>query len=288
MKFIIDAAAGPCPGVKRAIALAEENLHQGELHCIGPLIHNEQEVRRLKTSGLQAVPQESVQAGELDSIRNQRVFIRSHGISEALYSNLESAASELVDATCPIVKTLQKTIKQHYQNGEQIILIGKPGHPEVLGLNGHCNNSAVIVSNETDIDRIDPQKPSFLVSQTTIDQNRFWTLAEKIRERHQQLTIQDTTCRQLRQRDQRIQQFADKVDVLLLVGGKQSSNTGVLFRMASTINPRTFWIETFEDIDMEWFRDADSVGITGSASTPVWQLSDVREKLEKLINFFKK
>ena len=277
----IDPHAGPCPGVKRALRMAEEQLHQGEsLVAVGPIIHNRSEMDRLSGLGLTTVDQITVQQGQTQVLQNRSVFIRSHGISKALFQTVEQESKRIVNGTCPVVQKIQQMIAEYHAEGYQIIIVGKPSHPEVLGLNGHCNNQAVLVQQETDIANVDTRKPSVLLSQTTIAQSTFFKMRDLLLQRMPNLIVKDTTCRQVNRRHENIRNFAKRVDVVLLVGGKQSSNTRVLYEKSRECNPNTHWIESAADLEPRWFSPDDHVGITGSASTPIWQLQQIQQCLE--------
>jgi len=280
MKIIIDPNAGPCPGVKRAIRMAEEALQQAEtLTAIGPLIHNKEEVARLREKGLHTADQDKVEKHDFSEINQGTVFIRSHGISQALQKSIIKCNANVIDATCGIVKNIQNQIREKFDQGYQILIVGKPNHPETIGLNGYCDNNGIIIRNENDFDKIDLEQKAFLVSQTTIAQQKFLTLADKIKSMHPHVIVKDTTCRQVSKRHERIQAFAQSVDVLLLVGGKHSSNTSVLYDIAFAVNRHTYWIENSNDIQSDWFTPNITVGITGSASTPLWQLDKIKQSL---------
>ena len=280
MNIIIDPNAGPCPGVRRAIEIVEKKLESDNLTAVGPIIHNSVEVKRLEKKGLFTVEQNRVK-NEPDLIKTNSIFIRSHGISPSLRRDLESD-SMIVDGTCPKVAAIQSLVKEYYDKGYQIIITGKSNHPEVEGLNGYCEGNACVITDERDIDSIPESDNYFLVSQTTFSQERFEKIRDAVISKYPNTEYKDTTCTQVRKRHKNIRHFASEVDVLLLIGGKNSSNTRVLYDRACRINSNTFWIETFEEIDREWFKDCDSIGITGSASTPLWQLYEIEKKVSQL------
>lgn len=280
---MIDSQAGPCPGVKRAIKMLEQELQlQGEIVALGEVIHNPAEVARLEAAGLEMADQERVEQGNLDSVRGRRIFIRSHGISEQLLRSLEQEKAVIIDGTCATVAHIQKKIRSFFEQGFQIVIVGKPGHPEVKGLNGYCQDQAVIIASESDFDKIDMTAKSLLVAQTTIDPLLFKKIGDQLKQRLADLIILDTTCRQVSRRHQNIRNFASSVDVLLLVGGKKSSNTNVLYQAAREINQRTYWIETSAELKKDWFLNQEIVGITGSASTPMWQLYELQQAVESV------
>ena len=280
MNIIIDPHAGPCPGVERAIDMVEKHLDSEQLTAIGPIIHNSVEVKRLEEKGLSTIKQEQVKDNR-NLIQTESVFIRYDGISPCLRAKLESCAV-IIDGTCPKVTAIQKRIRSHYDRGYHIIIAGKENHPEVQGLNGHCEDTATIIRDESDIRNIPKSEHYLLVSQTTFSQARFLELKDAVLSKFPNTEYKDTTCTQVRKRHEYINQFAATVDVLLLIGGKNSSNTRVLYNKARQINPRTYWIERFEEIDKTWLENSSTVGLTGSASTPVWQLFELKNKVSQL------
>jgi 4-hydroxy-3-methylbut-2-en-1-yl diphosphate reductase len=284
VKVIIDPTAGPCGGVKRAIRMVENRLRKDEnIVAIGPLIHNNAEVQRLAEQGLETVQQDKVEQGDFSAAKGKQIFIRSHGISESLRQDLEKAGAELVDATCPKVTAIQNKIQEQHDAGRQIVIVGKVGHPEVKGLDGYCENKAVIISSEDDLAKIDASRPTFLVSQTTISHRKFIDLKEKIVQIVPDVLVKDTICRQVMNKHKDLRNFAASVDVLLLVGGKHSSNTSVLFELAKSVNSSSHWIEGEDDIKLDWIDHSQTVGVSGSASTPMWQLDKIQDFLKKAL-----
>ncbi len=284
MRIIIDPYAGPCPGVKRALKMAEENLLQKiDLLALGPVIHNQREMDRLIEKGLQTVGQESVEdKAELGHLANRNLLIRTHGIAKQLRQKLDAAQVNVIDATCSVVRRLQKLVQQYHEQKYQIVIVGKAGHPEVTGLLGHCDNQGIVIENESDLSRIDFARKVFLLAQTTVDQAKFVNIREKLSLRHPNLIAMDTTCGQINRRHEQMRRFAASVDVVLFVGGKNSSNTAVLHNVCRQANPRSYRIESTADLERDWLQPDDSVGITGGASTPKWQLQQVHDYLEKL------
>ena len=283
MNVIIDPTAGPCSGVKRAIRMVESCLQEeDDIIAIGPLIHNSAEVQRLSGRGLETVDQQDVENSDFGKIKNKSVFIRSHGISESLRADLQNAGAKLIDATCPKVAAIHKIIRKNYDAGKQIVIIGKIDHPEVKGLNGHCENNGVIITSDADLQKIDVSRPTFVVAQTTIAHRKFVDLVEKIVQITPDVQFKDTICRQVINKHNYLRNFAASVDVLLLVGGKHSSNTGVLYELAKSINPSSYWVEGKDDIKTEWLLPSFTVGVSGSASTPMWQLKEISDYVENI------
>jgi len=284
MRIVIDPQAGPCPGVRRALKMAEENLSkQSELVALGPVIHNQREMNRLVEEGLQTISQESAEyAEDIGHLANRKLLIRTHGITKQLRKKLDAANVQLIDATCSIVRRLQQLVQKHHEQGHQIVIVGKAGHPEVTGLLGYCDNRGIVIESESDLDRIDRSRKVFLLAQTTVDQAKFLHIREKLFSRHPDMIAMNTTCAQINRRHEQMSRFAASVDVVLFVGGKNSSNTAVLHNVCRQANPRSYRIESLADLDSTWLQASDTVGITGGASTPLWQLQQVEDYLEKL------
>ena len=284
MKIIIDQNAGVCTGVKKAIRIAEEYLQKDRpLYALGSLIHNQREVERLKARGLETLSQEEIEKDEHPAeLKGKPVLIRAHGISDALRQKLQAAGAELLDGTCVIVRRIQKKVEEYYQAGHQILIVGKKGHPEVVGLLGYCNNEGIVLQDENDLQRIEPDRKTVLFSQTTVSPEKFAWFRDAVQSIVKELIVMDTICRQISNRHDRIRDFARSVDVVLFVGGKKSSNTAVLHSVSLQVNPRSYRIESSEDIDPNWLKPDDVVGLTGGASTPIWQLQQIRDDLEKM------
>ena len=283
MRILIDEFAGVCPGVDRAIRMIEEHLKSGPVTALGSVIHNAYEVNRLSELGLKTREQEILeQENGLKKVRSEKLFIRTHGVPKAYYEKLNREHADYVDGTCPIVKRLQRTVQRHYEEGYQIIIVGKAHHPEVMGLLGFCENKGVVIRGEEDFSRIDMDKKSVLISQTTISQKRFFEIRDRLLERMPQLKVLDTTCRHITRRHDVLAEFASNVDIVFVVGGKKSSNTGVLYDICHRVNPRSYRIQSAGEIHPEWLHRDDVVGITGGASTPKWQLELVRDYLEMM------
>jgi 4-hydroxy-3-methylbut-2-enyl diphosphate reductase len=284
MRIVIDPQAAPCPGVQRAITIVEENLQDIDpLFALGPVIHNQDEMDRLTAKGLQTINQAGAESSEdLASLSGRRLLIRTHGIGEDLRNRLLHEKTRLIDATCPIVRRVQRLVQKYYLQGYQIVIAGKPKHPEVLGLLGHCGKQGVVVENETDLTMVDLNRKTFLAAQTTINPAGFFAIRDKLINSGCDVIAIDTTCRHIGKRHQQIERFASTVDIVLLVGGKSSSNTTVLYDVCRHANSKSYRIESFADVEREWLRPDDVIGITGSASTPLWQLAKVQEYLQEI------
>ena len=270
----IDNESGFCFGVTTAIKKAEEELAKGTpLYCLGDIVHNGQECERLKKLGLITINHE-----EYAKLKNVKVLLRAHGEPPETYRIAEKNNIEIIDATCPVVLRLQKRIKQEYKTEEtdkekQIVIYGKNGHAEVLGLVGQTNGEAIVIEKIDEINKIDLNKDIRLYSQTTKSLDEFRRIVSYIEENiSPSATFQyfDTICRQVANRMPNIRKFAAAHDVILFVCGQKSSNGKILFHECKEINPRTYQVDKPEDIDIQWFQNARSIGICGATSTPKW------------------
>lgn len=285
MEIIIDPDSGFCFGVRKAIQLAEEQLVDGELTCLGEMVHNEAEVARLETMGMKTFLPEKEK-----KIPSGRVLIRAHGEPPETYERLKKAGAEIIDATCPIVLKLQQKIKEIYKEesarNTQILIFGKPGHPEVIGLNGQTNYSALVIADESDFVKIDFNRPAHIFSQTTMDARAYQKLANQLSAlfsaHRQNLKVHPSSCRQVSGRVEGLRNFAKAVDVVVFVSGKNSSNGKALYEVCSSVNPRSFKISVPEEIDAGWFSGMRSCGISGATSTPPWLLAQVAEAIKRI------
>lgn len=284
MKILIDDNAGYCFGVVKAIGTAEEELASaGRLFCLGDIVHNSAEVERLKQKGLQVIDHDMLRRLPADS----RVLIRAHGEPPATYASARALGIRLIDATCPIVLALQSRIRQGYEAmqrvGGQIVLFGKPGHAEVIGLNGQCDGQAIIVSREDDLGQIDFARPIRLYSQTTKSRDEYRHLIANIEARLPEgadFVAFDTVCNRVANRAKELETFAHSVDVLLFVAGANSSNGRYLYEYCRHVQPQTYLIATPDELQPRWVSSATSVGISGATSTPRWLMESVKSKLE--------
>jgi 4-hydroxy-3-methylbut-2-en-1-yl diphosphate reductase len=284
MHVIIDPDAGACSGVCRAIRLVEDHLdRQDDIIALGDVIHNQKELDRLAGKGLETMAQDDIKnPDELKRLEGRNVFIRSHGVSPAVRNKLIDAGVHIIDGTCPTVKKVQKEVEHYSKKGYQIIILGKPDHPEVIGILGYCHTHGIVIQNDMDIESIDMNQPSVLVAQTTMAHDKFLIVKEKLSNRMKEWIAVDTTCRYIQKRQDQLSRFAGTVDVLVLVGGRTSSNTRILFEICKKGNPASYWIESEEQVQAEWFHKTDVIGITGSASTPMWQLEKTRKYISML------
>jgi len=284
----IDNGSGFCFGVTTAIKKAEEELAKGgKLYCLGDIVHNGMEVERLHEAGLITIDHE-----EMKELHGVKVLLRAHGEPPETYALAERNEIEIIDATCPVVLQLQKRIKKQYvSNPEaQIVIFGKNGHAEVLGLVGQTQSYAIVVEKFEDVERLresgqlDFSKDIYLYSQTTKSLDEFHRIIEYCQEHIVEgATFKsfDTICRQVANRMPNIANFASKHDVILFVSGRKSSNGKVLFKECKSVNPNSYQIESAEEIDMQWLQNAETVGICGATSTPKWLMEECREFIMK-------
>ena len=282
MEVRIDDNAGYCFGVVKAIGAAEEELaSNGSLYCLGDIVHNSAEVERLKQKGLRVIDHE-----RLRQLEGCKVLIRAHGEPPTTYQTARERNIELVDATCPIVLALQGRIRRGYDEMRsregQIVIFGKPGHAEVVGLTGQCDGNAIIVSREDELDHIDFNRPIRLYSQTTKSREEYRRLIANIEKRLPQgadFVAYDTVCNRVANRAKELEAFAQSVDVLLFVAGANSSNGHYLYEYCRKVQPRTYLIGGADELCPEWLQGAHSVGISGATSTPRWLMEDVRKAI---------
>lgn len=278
----IDDGSGFCFGVTTAIKKAEEELAKGEtLYCLGDIVHNGMEVKRLEEKGLITIDHE-----QLQELHNVKVLLRAHGEPPATYEVAKRNNIEIIDATCPVVLALQRRIKKQYEGvgengGEaQVVIFGKNGHAEVLGLVGQTSGNAIVIENLEDAKKLDFSRDIYLYSQTTKNLDEFKSIIAYIKEHISPTAVFrsfDTICRQVANRMPNIAAFAMRHDVVIFVAGKKSSNGRVLFKECMRVNSRSHQVESPEEIDMAWFDGASTVGICGATSTPKWLMENCRD-----------
>ncbi len=290
-KIEIDPGAGFCFGVDEVIKTAEKHLRQGEaLYGLGDMVHNTEEVKRLKLLGLKTIDHQ-----QLTDLPPGKVLFRAHGEPPLTYKIARKHGVEVIDGTCPIVARLQKKLKMAYDNldhdKEQMVIFGKSDHPETIGLLGQVNGDALVVSSVEEVTAIDPRKKVLLFSQTTMDPESFKAVEKALGE-HLQRNSGDsdlvhyrsdcTICGQMKKRKPSLSDFASKYEVILFVSGKNSSNGKMLYEYCKSLNPLTYWISNKEELKKEWFEDYKSIGISGATSTSRDQLELVRDEVKKL------
>lgn len=279
----IDSASGFCFGVVNAIKKAEEELKtEPRLYSLGDIVHNEQEMQRLADKGLTAIEHSA-----LKRLHGQKVLFRAHGEPPATYETARRNDISIVDASCPVVLALQKKIRKAYTEypDAQIVIYGKKGHAEVNGLVGQTDGHSIVIEKNDEVATLDFTRDIILFSQTTQSVDGFNTLVEAIRQRMAagaRFEYHDTICRQVANRIPNIRKFAAKFDVVLFVSGAKSSNGKVLFDECKAVNPRSYFISTFADIDPDTLRHVASIGICGATSTPKWLMEEIAEKLNTI------
>jgi 4-hydroxy-3-methylbut-2-enyl diphosphate reductase len=277
LQVTIDQDSGFCFGVVYAIDMAEEILAQdGYLYCLGDIVHNDEEVERLKAKGLKII-----EHSDLPNLSNEKVLIRAHGEAPDTYRIALENNITLIDASCPVVLKLQNRIKTSYDSNEKILIFGKHGHAEVVGLSGQTNDEAIVFQDIAELDNVELPHNITLYSQTTKSMEKFYHVKEQLLERGYDLKANDTICRQVSNRDQDLPKFVTKFDKIVFVSGRKSSNGKVLFEVCRKHNPDTFFISSSSELDKVMFSPNDKVGIAGATSTPMWLMQEVKAELEK-------
>lgn len=284
-KVEIDTNSGFCNGVVRAIQAAEKELEKGEqLYCLGDIVHNSNEVERLRAKGLITINHD-----ELRQLRNAKVLLRAHGEPPETYRIAQENNIEIIDATCPVVLQLQRKIKKSYDtrtnNSDQILIYGKVGHAEVNGLVGQTHGEAIVLETSNDLDKVDFTHPITLYSQTTKSVQHFAEMVQIIEERTggNNFEWHDTICRQVANRIPNIREFARTHDLVLFVCGKKSSNGKVLFEECRSVNAHTHLVSDIEELNPAWLEGKNNIGICGATSTPRWLMTLFQERIEEII-----
>jgi 4-hydroxy-3-methylbut-2-enyl diphosphate reductase len=271
----IDKASGFCFGVVYAIDMAEEILDQDEyLYCLGDIVHNDEEVKRLTEKGLRIIDHDDLQL-----LRNEKVLIRAHGEAPSTYQLALENQLTLIDASCPVVLKLQNRIKNSYDEKEQILIFGKHGHAEVIGLEGQTDGNAIVFQDLAELDTVALPSSFTLYSQTTKSTEKFYAIKEELIRRGYDVKANDTICRQVSNRYEDLEKFVQHYDKIIFVSGKKSSNGKVLFDVCKKYNSESFFISNADELDLGWFNPNDKVGICGATSTPMWLMEQVKLKL---------
>ena len=289
MSVIIDDNAGFCFGVVKAIAAAEQQLsNSNSLYCLGDIVHNNEEVQRLSQMGLRVIDHK-----DMESLPGSTVLIRAHGEPPSTYNMAEQRDIRLIDATCPIVLALQKKVRDGYETmkavGGQVVIFGKKGHAEVIGLNGQTNNTAIIVSTPDDIDAIDFKRPIRLYSQTTKSREDYSLLIDNIKvsidaagNTDADFVAYNTICSRVANRATLLEVFARSVDLVIFVSGVNSSNGHYLFEYCRNVQKNTYMISSPDELRSEWLKGMKRIGITGATSTPRWLMEEIKERIENV------
>lgn len=284
MRVVIDDNSGFCFGVVRAIGEAESALGRlGEVCSLGDIVHNRVEVQRLETLGLRTITHD-----DIPNLGGATLLIRAHGEPPRTYELAKGLGIDIIDATCPVVARLQRRVREAYEKmqsiGGSVVLLGKRGHAEVVGLTGQVSDDVVVVEREADLDAVDFSRPIYFLSQTTQSIELFNQLGAEIKRRAQnpeQVTLDDTICRRVAGREQLLVDFSRSVDVVIFVSGRKSSNGRVLFDVCRKANERCYMVEEASELETEWFAGVESVGICGATSTPRWLMEEVAKAINR-------
>ena len=289
MKITIDTYSGFCFGVVYAIEMAESILkNEGSLYCLGDIVHNNKEVERLNALGLKIIDH-----NDLHDLKDCKVLIRAHGEPPSTYELALKNNIQLLDASCPVVLKLQHQIKGGYEEIKQIdgqvIIFGKQGHAEVVGLLGQTNNNAIVVASFEDLEKIDFNKSIYIYSKTTKSPKAYQDITLEIEKRVKMSTntnikyiVNDTLCRQVSGREPQLKQFSNLNDVVIFVSGKKSSNGKMLYESCKNENQNSHFISDIDELNPSWFLGVNSVGICGATSTPRWLMESVQKAIEKI------
>ena len=290
LKITVDPKSGFCFGVVYAIEMAENILKEdNKLYCLGDIVHNNREVDRLNNLGLEIIDHK-----RLSELNDCKVLIRAHGEPPSTYEIALKNNIELLDASCPVVLKLQHQIKEGYETIKkidgQVIIYGKEGHAEVTGLVGQTNGEAIIVTTKEDISKIDFEKPIYIYSQTTKSPIAFQDIVDEIKKElialgkdvDLKFVVHDTLCRQVSGREPQLKTFASENDVIVFVSGTKSSNGKMLFLSCKEQNKQSYFVSDTKEIDENWFKNSNSVGICGATSTPRWLMDEVADHIKQI------
>ena len=280
MEVTVAKTAGFCFGVKRAVEKVYEQIGKSEkpIYTYGPIIHNEQVVGDLREKGVEVI--DSLE--ELKTIRDAVVVIRSHGVGKNVYDILKENGVEIVDATCPYVKKIHRIVEKQTAEGRRVLIVGSEDHPEVQGIKGWGDDRTVVIENTEDFRRLElPENEKLcIVSQTTFNYKKFQDMVEKISKTRYDITVLNTICNATQERQVEAMRIASQVDVMLVIGGKHSSNTQKLYDICRKECKNTYYIQTLGDFNPECISSVRSVGITAGASTPNNIIEEVHTKCQ--------
>ena len=271
----IDTKSGFCFGVEYAIEIAEEILQQdGELYCLGDIVHNDMEVKRLEDMGLKIIDHD-----ELKKMKDVKVLIRAHGEPPPTYDLAIKNNITLMDASCPVVLKLQNRIKKSHDKKEKIYIYGKHGHPEVKGLMGQTGKDAIVFQDIKELDLDDLPASLTLYTQTTKSKEKFYEIVSKLTKTGVDVNVNDTLCRQVSNRDNQLQDFSNNFDKIVFVSGTKSSNGNALFNVCKQNNSNSYFVSSSDEIDKNWFSKDEKVGVCGATSTPMWLMEEVKDRI---------
>ncbi len=276
LKVEIDANSGFCFGVVYAVEMAEDVLAEdSELYCLGDIVHNGEEVKRLEEKGLKIINHD-----DLETIHDAKVLIRAHGEPASTYELAMRNNIELIDASCPVVLKLQNRIKNSYDKGGPMYILGKHGHAEVNGLLAQTSNKAVVFQAMEELDTDSMPREITLYSQTTKSTNKLYEVRDYLETKGITVNFNDTICRQVSNRDKDLKHFAKNYNKIVFVAGAKSSNGQVLYNVCKQNNSESFFVSNKDELQKEWFDNNDTIGICGATSTPMWLMEDVKKQLE--------
>ena len=271
----IDTKSGFCFGVEYAIEIAEEILQQdGELYCLGDIVHNDMEVKRLEDMGLKIIDHD-----ELKKMKDVKVLIRAHGEPPSTYDLAIKNNITLMDASCPVVLKLQNRIKKSHDKKEKIYIYGKHGHPEVKGLMGQTGRDAIVFQDIKELDLNNLPQSITLYTQTTKSKEKFYEIVSKLTKTGVMVNVNDTLCRQVSNRDNQLQDFSNNFDKIVFVSGTKSSNGNALFNVCKQNNSNSYFVSSSDELDRSWFSKDEKVGVCGATSTPMWLMEEVKDRI---------
>jgi len=271
----IDTKSGFCFGVEYAIEMAEDILiEDGKLYCLGDIVHNDREVKRLERMGLEIIDND-----KLKEMRDVKVLIRAHGEPPSTYDIAIKNNITLVDASCPVVLKLQNRIKKSHDKEEKIYIYGKHGHPEVKGLIGQTGKDAIVFQDIKELELGSLPKSITLYTQTTKSKEKFYEVISTLKKSGTEVNVNDTLCRQVSNRDNQLQEFSTNFDKIIFVSGTKSSNGNALYNVCKKNNEKSYFISSSEELKKDWFGKKEKVGICGATSTPMWLMEEVKEKI---------
>ena len=279
MEIILADRAGFCFGVKRAVEMTEKELTNTNenIFSLGPLIHNPQAVKEFEEKGLKTID-------EVNGLNNSKVVIRSHGVSKAVVDKMKEQNIDIIDSTCPYVKSVHKKVEEFQKQGYNIVIVGDENHPEIIGINGWCNNEAFIINSEMEALNLPKMDKVCVVSQTTNTQEKFEALSEIVKEKGEEVKIFNTICNATNQRQESCKEVAMKVDAMIVIGGYHSSNTRKLADISKKYCEHVYHIETKDELPLDELKRFNKIGITAGASTPDWIIKEVIEIMDNINN----
>ncbi len=276
MEVIRAQVCGFCFGVRRAIDLAEKAVNgNGQVSTLGSLVHNPQEVSRLKSVGIASVK-------SVDDVNTGIAIVRAHGARPEVFDELRNKGVEIIDATCPVVAKSQSIAQQLENSGYDIVIIGHYNHPEVQGILGYLKKQARVISSLSDVMELPDIISPGVIAQTTVNENEFFMITSAIKQKYLKYRIENTVCRATRDRQEAAREMAKLVDAVFVIGGRESSNTNRLAEVCREICPNTYLIETADEINIDCLQNIEKIGVTAGASTPEWLINEVIEYIEKI------